>query len=134
MVLEVPVSSKGIKYLLVIEDAITKWLGCYPMSNQTSETIMGILVEIFSRYGIQKFLHSDQRQNFESPLLKQTCSALGIETLYHKFFILSNHVRTRVSQNNIRNQQTRLPQNNRCNHISRKILKFVYFCLLYIFK
>ena len=86
-VLEVPVSSKGNRYLLVVEDAFTKWLECYPMSNQKSETITEILIEIFSRYGIPEFLHSDQGRNFESQLLKETCRALGIRkthtTPYH---------------------------------------------------
>ena len=77
-VLEVPVSSKGNRYLLVVEDLFKKWLECYPMCNQKSETITEILVEIFSRYGIPEFLHSDQGRNFESQLLKETCRALGI--------------------------------------------------------
>ena len=86
-VLEVPVSSKGNRYMLVVEDAFTKWLECYPMSNQKSDTMTEILVEIFSRYGIPEFLHSDQGRKFESQLLKEKCRALGIRkthtTPYH---------------------------------------------------
>ena len=52
-VLEVPVS----RYLLV-ENAFTRWLECYPMCNQKSETITEILVEVFSRYGIPESFHS----------------------------------------------------------------------------
>ena len=85
--LEVPVSSKGNRYLLVVEDAFTKWLECYPMCNQKSETMTEILVEIFSRYGIPEFLHFDQGRKYESQLLKETSRALGIRkthtTPYH---------------------------------------------------
>ena len=46
-----------------------------------------ILVEIFYRYGIPKFLHSNQGRNFEWQLLKETCTALGNQethtTLFH---------------------------------------------------
>ena len=58
-VLEVLVSSKGNRYLLVVEDSFAKWLECYPMSDQKSETITEILTETFSRYGIPEFLRSD---------------------------------------------------------------------------
>ena len=59
-ILEVPLSRKGNRYLLVVEDAFTKWLECYPVPNQETETITEKLVELFSRFGIPEFLHSDQ--------------------------------------------------------------------------
>ena len=86
-VLEVPVSLKGHRYILVIEDTFTKWLECFPMTNQKTETITELLVETFSRIGIPEFLHSDQGRNFESHLLRETCNSLGIKkthtTSYH---------------------------------------------------
>ena len=86
-VLEVPVSLKGNRYLLVIEDAFTKWIECFPMANQKTETINELLVETFSRIGTPEFQHSDQGRNFESHLLKETCHSLGIKkthtTSYH---------------------------------------------------
>ena len=59
-VLEVPVSLKGYRYILVIEDAFTKWLECFPMTNQKTETITELLAETFSRIGIPEFRHSDE--------------------------------------------------------------------------
>ena len=44
-VLEVPVNTKGHRYILVFEDAFTKWLECIPMSDQKAETITNILVD-----------------------------------------------------------------------------------------
>ena len=38
-VLEVPVSSKGNHYLLVVQDYFTKWANPIPLRNQTAETI-----------------------------------------------------------------------------------------------
>ena len=47
-ILEVPLSRKGNIYLLVVEDAFTEWLECYPIPNQKTETITEKLVELFS--------------------------------------------------------------------------------------
>ena len=69
-VLEVLTSTIVNRYLLVAEEAISKWLECVPIKNQTGETITTIIVEISSRLGIHEFLHSDQGRNFESKLLK----------------------------------------------------------------
>ena len=77
-VLEIPLSSKGNRYLLVIEDSFSKWLEAYPMENQKAETITNLLVQTFSRLGIPEYIHSDQGANFESGLVKETCRALGI--------------------------------------------------------
>ena len=38
-VLEIPVILKRNRYLQVIEDAFTKWIECFPMANQKTETI-----------------------------------------------------------------------------------------------
>ncbi len=51
-VLEVPLSLEENRYLLVVEDAFSKWLEAYPMKNQKSETINNLLVQTFSRFGI----------------------------------------------------------------------------------
>ena len=48
-VLEIPVSLKRNRYLQVIEDAFTKWIECFPMANQKTETINELLVETRAR-------------------------------------------------------------------------------------
>ena len=75
-VLEVPLSSDGNRYLLVIEDSFTKWVEASPMKNQKSETISDLLVQTFSRLGIPELLHSDQGSsgipNLENRTTKHT--------------------------------------------------------------
>ena len=86
-VLEVPMSSHGNRYLLVLQDYFTKWAEAIPMPDQTTERIVRVLIEVFSHFGIPEILHSDQGRNFESTILKKTCSAFGIvksrTTSYH---------------------------------------------------
>ena len=57
------------------------------MPDQTTVRITQELVKIFSALGIPRIVHSDQGQNFESTVLKQTLSAIGI----HKSHTTSYH-------------------------------------------
>ena len=86
-VLQVPVSSRGNCYLLVLQDYFTKWAEAIPMPNQTAECIAGILIDLFSRFGIPEILHSDQGANFESTMIRRVCAAFGVlksrTTAYH---------------------------------------------------
>jgi len=53
-ILEVPTSRHNIRYLLVIQDYITKWVEAIP--NQTAATVTKELIAVFCRYGIPDIL------------------------------------------------------------------------------
>ena len=77
-----PETECGNKYILVIGDYFTKWKEAYPMRNMEATTVANILVQEFiSRFGVPKYLHTDQGRNFESGLIKEICSLLDINTL-----------------------------------------------------
>ena len=86
-VLQVPMSQKGNSYLLVLQDYFTKWLEAIPMKDQQANTILRIVIDVFTRFGMPHFLHSDQGRNFESFIIRETCNAFGITkshtTPYH---------------------------------------------------
>ena len=42
-VLEVPISVEGNRYLLVVEDAFSKWVECHPMKDQRGVPITKLL-------------------------------------------------------------------------------------------
>ena len=48
------------------------------MLDQTAQCITRELIEVFAVLGMPKILHSDQGQNFESTILKQTLQAFGV--------------------------------------------------------
>ena len=77
-ILEVPVSQHNNRYLLVIQDYMTKWAEAVPIPNQTAARITTKLVKVFSRYEIPDILHSDQGRNYESTILSQTLEAFGV--------------------------------------------------------
>ena len=66
-VLEVPMSYRQNRYLLVVQDYFTKWVHAIPMPNQTAPTITAESVKVFSMFGLPDILHSDQGRNFECP-------------------------------------------------------------------
>ena len=78
-ILSVPVSTNGNKCLLVVQDYFTKWADAIPLPNQKAVTITKALVNLFSTMGLPQILHSDQGQNFESTVLKQTLDAFSIQ-------------------------------------------------------
>ena len=86
-ILEVPVSQHNNRYLLVIQDYMTKWAEAIPIPNQTATRITTELIKVFSHCGIPDILHSDQDKNFKSTILLQTLEAFGITkshtTAYH---------------------------------------------------
>ena len=85
---EFPVTERGNKYILVIQDYFTKWVECFPMPDMRSSTVAKIMVdEVISRFGIPHTIHSDQGRQFESNLFRYMCRLLQIEktrtTAYH---------------------------------------------------
>ena len=75
-ILELSVSSRNNRYLLVIQDYFTKWAKAIPMKDQTASRITNEIVKVCSLFGIPKILHSDQGRNFESTILRQTLQVL----------------------------------------------------------
>ena len=60
-------------------DYFTKWVEAYPAADQTTETIVRLLVaNVVCCHGVPDELLSDRGQNLLSELMKQICSALGM--------------------------------------------------------
>jgi len=86
-ILQVPLSTKNNRYLLVIQDYFTKWADAIPLPDQTASRITAELIKFFSTYGPPQVLHSDQGRNFESTMFTQALHAFGVRkshtTPYH---------------------------------------------------
>ena len=83
-----PVTTRGNKHILVVMDHFTKWCEAFATPDQKARTVAEILVnKVFSRFGPPAVLHSDQGANFESNLMHDICTLMGISksrtTAYH---------------------------------------------------
>ena len=57
--------------------------GPIPLPNQKAITITKVLVNLFTTMGIPQIVHSDQGENFESAVLRQTLDAFGIKVTHN---------------------------------------------------
>ncbi|CAL9706631.1 unnamed protein product [Knipowitschia caucasica] len=78
----------GTKNILVITDHFTKYAVAVPTADQKARTVAKALWNtFFIHYGLPERLHSDQGRDFESALISELCSLLGIKktrtTPYH---------------------------------------------------
>lgn len=75
---EMPLSSRGNKYALVLMDYFSKFVYAFPMPDQTTETVAGNLLRVVMQQGVPERLHSDQGRQFESAVFGELCKRLGI--------------------------------------------------------
>ena len=85
---ELPLTSQGNRYALVITDYFTRYVNLFPMKDQRAITVAKIIFEDYVRqHGIPESIHTDQGRQFESDLVKHLCQLLGIDktrtTPYH---------------------------------------------------
>lgn len=84
---ELPMSSKGHKFALVVMDYFTKFVRIFPMKDQRAETVADCLMQWVCDFGVPERLHTDQGRQFESSVFQTLCRRLGIQktrtTPYH---------------------------------------------------
>ena len=79
-ILELPITSHGNRYVLVVQDYFSKYVNLYAIPDQRSTTVAKCLFENYiCEHGIPEMLHTDQGRQFESDLVKHLCELLGIQ-------------------------------------------------------
>ena len=86
--MEVRRTRRGNKYVIVLQDYLTKWPLAYALPDQKALTIAHILVEeVIPFFGVPEALLTDRGTNLLSHLMKDLCGLLGISklntTAYH---------------------------------------------------
>ncbi|KAL1269216.1 hypothetical protein QQF64_031505 [Cirrhinus molitorella] len=83
-----PTSKKKNTYLFVLVDYYTKWVEMFPLRDAKTQKIVKILrEEVFTRWGVPKYLVSDRGPQFTSNVLAELCKTWGcvqrLTTSYH---------------------------------------------------
>ena len=87
-VMELPVTRKGNKYVVVFQDFLTKWPFVFPVPDQKASRLVKLLVEeVVPVVGVPESLLSNRGTNLLSHLMNDVCKLLGIQkintTAYH---------------------------------------------------
>lgn len=76
---ELPLTSQGHKYVLVVQDHFTKYVNAFPMSDQKATTVAQLLCERYiPEHGVPEELFSDQGRQYESEIIQTVCQRLNI--------------------------------------------------------
>lgn len=103
----------GYKYILTIQDELTKFVENIPLKNKEANTVAeGLVTQFILKYGVPKKIASDQGTEFMSNVFKDMCKMLKIEqmfsTAYHhesigalenSHKVLGSYLRTYVAEN-----------------------------------
>lgn len=81
-------SLEGYKYILTIQDELTKFIEAIPIVNKEANTVAkGLVYQFILRYGVPKVIASDQGTEFINEVFKNVCKLLKIKqltsTAYH---------------------------------------------------
>ena len=79
-ILELPVTSKGNWYVLVVEDYFTKFVNPDAIADQKATTVAECLFQNYIlEHGVMETLHTDMGRQFESDMVKHLCRLLGVK-------------------------------------------------------
>lgn len=70
------------KFILTLQDDLTKFSCAYPMIGSTTDEVARNLIHFFSLFGFPKMILSDQGTCFTSELFKQLTQILKVKSLY----------------------------------------------------
>ena len=72
---ELPISGRGNRYLLVVQDYFSKYVELYALPTKESKPIAEVLhYEFFTRYGVPLKLYSDKGKEFDNALMDEFCT------------------------------------------------------------
>lgn len=85
---ELPMTSKGNRYILVLMDHFTKYVNIYPMPDQRASTVAKCIFENYiQEHGVPERIHTDQGKQFDGELMHTLCNDFNIRksrtTPYH---------------------------------------------------
>ena len=86
-----PLTANNSRFILVATDLFSKWIETAPLTDQTAASVAQVFVEkVVLRNGTPSSLLTDQGTNFESHLMHEICSILGVRKVRTSCWVLSH--------------------------------------------
>uniref|UniRef100_A0A3P9PE55 Gypsy retrotransposon integrase-like protein 1 n=1 Tax=Poecilia reticulata TaxID=8081 RepID=A0A3P9PE55_POERE len=97
---ELPLTTYGNRYMLVVMDYFTKYINLYVLPDQRAVTVAKCLFEDYiCRHGVPHSLHTDQGRQFDSDLIKCLCLSMGVhKTRTSPYHSMSNGMVERANR------------------------------------
>ena len=77
-----PITENGNRYILTVQDCLTKYSDAIPLKTIDSVTIAVALAEnVICRFGCPRIIHTDQGSNFLSQIMKNFCRIFNIKQI-----------------------------------------------------
>ncbi len=90
-----PSTARQKRFLLVIVDYFTRWIEVFPMRVTTSIEIAEVLInQVFTRYGLPRYILSDNGPQFVSNLFDEFCRLMAIK----RKFTANYHPQTNMTE------------------------------------
>ena len=86
-----PRTVKKPQYILVIQDAFSKYVELSPLQRQTTDEVCGRLQEWISRYGLPESIHSDNGSRLQAGPLRNSAAGMAyliLQCIIHKQTVL----------------------------------------------
>ena len=94
-----PPTTRNKRFLLVVVDYFTRWIEVFALRSTTSGDIADILNnEVFSRFGLPRYMVSDNGPQFISNLFQSFCQTLGIKQNYTANYHPQSNMTERVNR------------------------------------
>jgi len=79
ILLGLPVTEGGLRYILVLTDYFTKWACAFALPDAKASTFMRTMYDgFFSQFGLPNHLHTNQERNLECKLFHEMCQLTGV--------------------------------------------------------
>ena len=78
---EMDTSKRGSKYVLLLQDYLSKWPEVYPVKDRKAETVARCLLDLMWRHGVPTRIIHDRVVEFLSNVIQETAKLMGLEQL-----------------------------------------------------
>lgn len=114
------------RYFLILVDAHSKWIEAFPMTSMTSKATIDVLRSCFARFGLPRYIVSDNAPNFTSSEIEQFFKLNSIEHITSPPYHPSSNGQAENAVKSIKNSLRNALGKNECSDINKILNNFLF--------